>query len=284
MAVEHLGGVGVGVTRAQFFRADDGKIYVVKLQNNRLGAKVLVSEYLAARVGEILGLCFPPGGIIEIGEDLLAANPALIEAGACAGRHFASQYLDNALYAGRDNLGKAANVAEMAGVVLFDHIFLNADRGANRKNLLLRRENGAYRIYAIDNSHLFRSGKWTAESLQKQISRIKIYYQRSYGVLLKQFLGPDDFRPYVEKVKNIGDERIEELIGEIPVEWLPEQTDRQILARFVKKRRDLAEYIWQRLCNHIPVERGGRRREFHRIIRLTGKNRTGLPVPQRSRG
>ena len=274
IAVEHLGGVNVGVTQSQFMRADDGKIYVVKLQNNRLGLKVLVSEFVAARLGEMMGLRFPPDGVIEIRETLLADNPALWEAGACPGRHFASQYLDNACYAGQDNLEKADNIAEMAGILLFDHMFLNADRGANRKNLLLRQEeDGRYKIYAIDNSHLFRTGKWTAESLLKQLKKIKVYYQRSFGTLLRKCIKPPDFLPYLERVKKISDEQIEELVQSIPEEWLPDDSEREVLAQFVKIRRDLAEQIWNRLCSHIPPERGGRRKEYPRSIHLTSKKR-----------
>ncbi|HWQ62155.1 MAG TPA: HipA family kinase, partial [Negativicutes bacterium] len=64
-ALEHLGATARGVTSPQLFRADDGRVYVVKLQNNRLGPKVLANELIAARLGVALGLCFPPGGVIK---------------------------------------------------------------------------------------------------------------------------------------------------------------------------------------------------------------------------
>lgn len=269
IAVEHLGSVGVGVTRAQFFRADDGNVYVVKLQNNQLGLKVLVSELLAARLGEMLGLCFPPGGVIEVGEQLVARTPALGEAGVSPGRHFASRCLSNVRYAGRDDMHLAENIAEMAGVVLFDHLFLNADRGGNRKNLLLRREeDGGQKMYAIDNSHLFRSGRWTAASLRKYENRIKIFHQRSFGVLLGKHLSPQDFLPFLERVSRLSDQQIGDIVDAIPQEWLPDAEDRQVLVQVVKTRRDLAERIWEHLCRRIPEERGGKQRPHPRMIRL----------------
>lgn len=70
-AVEYLGSVGVGVTVPRVFRADDGNIYVVKLQSNPMGAKVLVNEYIACWFGERMELCFPPSDLIQIEEQVL---------------------------------------------------------------------------------------------------------------------------------------------------------------------------------------------------------------------
>ena len=45
-AVEYLGSVGLGVTVPRVFRADDGNIYVVKLQNNPMGTKAVSYTHL----------------------------------------------------------------------------------------------------------------------------------------------------------------------------------------------------------------------------------------------
>lgn len=268
-AEEYLGQVGVGVTTPRFFRATDGNLYVVKLQNNRLGPMVLASEFLAAKMGEYMGLCFPASDVIAIGEELLERRPELAAAGIIPGRHFASQYLDNVEYLGKDNLDKAVNMADMAGVMLFDHMFHNADRSSNKKNLLLRQEGEAFKIYAIDNSHLFRSGRWTINSLEKLRMSKKVYYPRAFGLMLKDRLFAHDFRPFLEKVREISDEAIDGIVGGIPTEWLPDGEQRQALPGFIRTRRDMAEEIWEHLCRHIPKAHGGRRREYSRIIDLT---------------
>lgn len=259
-AVEHIGKVGVGVTAPQFFRADDGNIYVVKLQNNRLGAKVLVSEFLAAKLGEIMQLCFPLSDIILLDESTLQNSQPLVELGAISGRHFASRYLDNTVYLSKKNLEKATNTAEMAGIILFDHLFHNSDRANNRKNLLLRLEGNDNKIYAIDNSHLFKSGRWTLESVNYLAGQLKVYYQYSFGLLLKDRLSSQDFLPYLEKVTSLTDEQIVSLVSAIPAEWLPEGPVQETLVRFIRMRRDMAEEIWDKLCKYIPKARGGRRR------------------------
>ncbi len=267
IAAEYLGNVGVGVTAPQFFRADDGNIYIVKLQSNKLGLKVLVSEFLAARLGEFMGICFPPSDIIRIDEEMLQKDPLLIVLGVKAGRHFASQYMAGAEYVNKHNLSKAVNVGEMAGVMLFDHMFHNADRTYNRKNLIMRQEEAGYKIYAIDNSHLFRSGRWTIDSLKYLYDKLRVYYGQSFGTLLQECLTPQDFRPYLDKVANLTNEHIDNIVQEIPAEWLTDELERRELPHFIKKRRDMAEEVWNKLCNNIPKEHGGRRGLFGRVIR-----------------
>lgn len=251
VAREYLGSVGVGITGPQFFRANDGEVYVVKLKNNQLSSKVLASELFAARFGTLMNLCFPASQIIEINEETLQRNRKLTALFQNQGKHFASHYLPHSSYVGMHNLRKAANIREMAGVLLFDHMFHNADRAHNRKNLLIRKENSEYKLYAIDNSHLFRSGRWTIDGLNKLSTKIQVYYQHSYGVLLHRFLSCEDFIPYIESVKNIKEETVDAIFAEIPSEWLPQEPEKQALSSTVKLRCTLVEKISEELCRYI---------------------------------
>jgi len=252
MALNYLGPVGRGVTSPQLFRATDGKVYVVKLQNNRLGPKVLANELLGARFGEFLGLCFPPGDVIKIDEQVLRNSRRSLPASVKPGRHFACQYLSNTRYLSPFNLYKAINREEMAGVMLFDHLFHNFDRTLNWRNLLLRREARSYRIYAIDNSHLFRRGRWTQESLAKLAPKIKINRIRTYGTLLKRCLRPEFFDSYLAKIQQLSDASLQAMVEEIPAEWLPHASDREALHQFLITRRDMAGDIVTCLCALIP--------------------------------
>lgn len=257
-AVKHFGEVGIGVTAPQLFRADDRKIYVVKLQSHQIGSKVLANEFIAAKIGKIMGLCFPFSDVIEITEQTINQSPHLTKLGIIPGRHFASQFLNHTVYLRKNNVKKAVNVLEMAGVILFDHMFHNPDRNNNTKNILLRKENTGFRIYAIDNSHLVRSSKWTLKTINTLSEAIFTYYRQSYGLLLNNYLCPQDFLPYIEKVANISDKDIENLVQEIPGEWLPDSEERQALQEFIIIRKGMVEKIWDVLCNHIPKSRGGR--------------------------
>lgn len=240
-AKKYLGSVGIGATSPQLFRADDGNMYVVKLQNNRLGAKVLVNEYVACWFGRHMGLCFPPGDLIEIDGKM----------------HFASQYLHKNRYVSKYDLQKAVNKSAMAGVILFDHLFHNIDRAKNRRNLLVCQEGGKDIIYAIDNSHLFVRGRWSIQSLEKLSPQIRVNRRRAYGWLLTHFLIREDFIPYVTKIKSLTDKELALLAASIPKEWLPLPKEREALFQYMVTRRNMVDDIMTALYQSIPNIDGG---------------------------
>lgn len=251
-AVEYLGPAAAGATSPQLFRGDDGRVYVVKLQNNRLGPKVLANEFLGGRLGMSLGLCFPPNGVIRLEERMLRRS-RLVK--VPAGRHYACQYFSSTIFVNSRNLARAANIKEMAGVMLFDNLVQNVDRTLNRRNLLLRREDKGFRIYAIDNSHLFRRAKWTEEMLGRLGERMEINRHGVYGSLLKYWLQPADFLPYLARLGEWTDEFLADTVAAIPEEWLPHAGERQAAVKYLITRRDMAERVMTCLTALIPAQR-----------------------------
>ena len=251
-AVEHIGGVGIGVTSPQLFRADDGQVYVVKLQRNRLGTKILANELLAVKIGERLKLCFPASGVIELSQETINSYPRLAKAGVMPGRQFACRYLSHTMYVDRGKLAKAVNKEQLAGVMLFDHLLHNIDRTWNRKNLLIRHEQDGPKVYAIDNSHLFLRGRWTADSLKDLAGRMKVNSRRSYGVLLKYYLRPEHFASYAQAMLAISNEDVADIVFGIPEEWLPSHEERAALIEHIIIRRELVPDICRMLTALIP--------------------------------
>lgn len=231
-----MGPIGRGATRPQLFRCQDGEVYVVKTRNNKLGSKVLVNEYLATRLGELLELCFPPGGIVTVPPALVQAERCLRCLGIAAGPHFGCRYLRGGMYVGRAAVERAGNKKQMAGVILLDHFLHNYDRTNSRCNLLIRREKDGYRLYGIDNSHAFRRGRWDVALLRALVSEVRVNRCRAYGVLMKH-LAATDYAPYATLLENMSDAFITALVEEIPVEWLPEAEERQALAWYLRERR-----------------------------------------------
>ena len=255
---EYLGEVGVGATSPLFFRADDGHIYIVKVMSNPLGGKVLSNEYIASCIGRILGLPFPRSDCFYITDEWLFKHPYLIEAGIGSGVHFASRYLTDAKYVTTDSLPAIVNRKEVAGMILFDHLFHNADRAHNRKNMLLSKvATDTYMLYGIDHSHLFRSGRWTACSLHDWEYRIRIYDQNLYGIFLSNWIYANDFLPYIYAVEELHTDVIKNIIRSIPHEWLPDVSERKALFRFIKTRFDLVNDIYRKICKYIPIAYGG---------------------------
>jgi hypothetical protein len=252
-AVAYFGSMKIGVTSPQLFRGTDQQLYVVKLLGNKVGPKALANEFLAAELGSQLKLCFPVSGIISIDEVLLKRSRRLRKAGIVAGPHFACKFISNAFYADRVSLSRVVNKSEMAGVMLFDHLVHNVDRTVNRKNIIIRREATGYHMYAIDHSHLFKRGRWTVEQLSDLANDLSVNTRRTYGLLLKHFLKPEDFIPYARAIREWSDEYLAQTVAAIPEQWLAEQTERQALLQHLIHRRDLIDQITARLIGLIPA-------------------------------
>lgn len=252
-AVAYLGPMKLGATSPQLFRGSDKQLYVVKLLGNKVGPKALANEFLAAQLGARLGLCFPASGIISIDGELLKTNRRLKKAGVVAGPHFACQYVSHAFYVDRTTLSRVMNKTEMAGVMLFDHMVHNVDRTVNRKNIIIKREPTGYHMYAIDHSHLFKRGRWTVAHLTALENDLAVNTRRTYGLLLKHFLKPDDFIKYARAIGDLSDEYLAQTVAAIPEQWLADPIDRQALLSHLICRRNLIDQITARIIELIPA-------------------------------
>jgi hypothetical protein len=96
-AVQHIRRMRGG-SQAHLLRASDGQFYVTKFQNNPQHVRVLASEYLATRLGILLGLPMPEVRIIDVSDWLIANSPELCVETAghstpcTSGLQFASRY------------------------------------------------------------------------------------------------------------------------------------------------------------------------------------------------
>lgn len=253
-AKEYLRPIGIGVTKPHLIRADDNKLYVVKLKNNKLGIKVLINEFLAGRLGDRLDLCFPKSDVMMLTDDFIKKSRRLRHLKVKAGLHFASEYLQRSRFLQRSDLSVAENKHEFAGVILFDHVMQNEDRTLNSRNMLVRRENRTYKMYAIDNSHLFGSGRWRNERLLDLVNVVHMNKRRAYGSLIRHYLCADDFAQYVKRFSEITPEEIYQLVNEIPTEWLDDEETRQLIKEFLVNRFVMVDEIAAHLVELIPDE------------------------------
>ena len=139
--------------------------------------------------------------------------------------------------------------------MLLDQLLHNADRTHNRKNMLIRKEADGHRIYAIDHSHLFRRGRWTPELLKQLACDVTVSTRRVYGLLLKYYLRPCDFRCYQEAIKSWQDEELAEIVSQIPAVWLPDTDERQALIEHLQVRRSMVDDVLAAITAYIPVSR-----------------------------
>ena len=74
-----------GGAQSQLMLGADGKLWVVKFQNNPQHLRVLANELIATRLAEAVGLTVPASDVVEVTEWLVANTPEMCDrAGARA--------------------------------------------------------------------------------------------------------------------------------------------------------------------------------------------------------
>ena len=243
-----LGAVGVGVTSPRLMVGEDGHRYVVKLTRNKVGPKVLASEWLGFRLAKRIGLCVPHGEMVCIPSVLVKRSKYLRKMRADEGVHFGSRYLTGCEYVGRRVMRLAVNKDEVVGTMLFDHLFYNDDRTLNRKNFLARWDGRGWRIYAIDHSHLFGSGRWTEGSLLRRGESETVNARRAFGWLLRHYPMRETLSLYARRILSVTDDEVAEMIAEIPPAWL-DTAERDVVMRFWQMRQRQAEEVAGRIAD-----------------------------------
>lgn len=87
-----------GGTQAHLIEADDGNCYVVKFVNNLQHRRVLINEWIAAQLMQIVGIPTPPAALIHVSPEFLSQNTHVyLQASngrvpVKAGVHFGSRY------------------------------------------------------------------------------------------------------------------------------------------------------------------------------------------------
>lgn len=251
------GKIGVGVTMPRLMEGSDGKLYVVKLMGNRVGAKALANEWLGWRLGKRLGLPVLRSEVARIAPRV-ATSPALRRMCQAGEVHFATRYLASSEYVGRHAMMYAVNKDEVVGAMLFDHLLYNEDRTLNRKNLLARRERCGARIYVIDHSHLLGSGRWQAQSILARSEDITVDRRLAYGWLLRHYITRERLEAHVARIRAVRAEEIEAILAEIPPAWLSD-ADKSAVAELWQRRQGLAGEVAERIASVADRDRRGER-------------------------
>src|SRR5579872_1382405 len=66
-----------GGAQSQLMLGSDGKLWVVKFQNNPQHLRVLANELIATRLAEAVGLTVPPCDVVEVTEWLVENSPVM---------------------------------------------------------------------------------------------------------------------------------------------------------------------------------------------------------------
>lgn len=210
-----------GSSASRLMRADDGFLYVVKLKQNPYGARILVNEYLAARLATALGLPVPESALIRIVDG--ATGDVSI--------HFGSRLLISRFglmphdWIPESVWSLVQNPKDLIGAFVFDTWAGNADE---RQVLFARRTGFApYRLFLIDNAHCFGGPTWRLNGLAPLCpTRLRFAYRcvSSWA----------DLEPWLSVIERLDPAAIQAAANGLPAEWL-NASDRTSLETMLKR-------------------------------------------------
>ena len=132
-----------GGAQSQLMLGADGKLWVVKFQNNPQGIRVLANELIATRLAAAVGLTVPVADVVEVTEWLVANTLDMqvdlgrgVKARCAAGLQFGSQFVGGLMpgqvvdYLPEGQLDEVRNHAEFAGMLCVDKWTGNWQRAA----------------------------------------------------------------------------------------------------------------------------------------------------------
>jgi hypothetical protein len=210
-----------GGSQPHLIRASDQRYYIIKVQNNPQGVRVLANEMFGTSLAKLLGLPAPEVAIIDVCGDFVRYSEDMViqlehgsqpcQAGLCCGSHFN----EHSFTFSPDFFvsGGLENASDILGMLVFDKWTSNCDR----RQLMFYRESPRelYRIMMIDQGDCFTRGKWT-------FNDDPIVGLGDCRKVYKRVSGLRDFEPWLYRLENqISLGILRELASKIPSEWHP---------------------------------------------------------------
>jgi hypothetical protein len=211
-----------GGAQGQLMLGADGRIYVVKFQNNPQHTRVLANELLATRLAAAVGLTVPECDLIEVSRWLVENTPELeIDMGQTRvrcrpGLQFGSRFAGGIMpgqvmdYLPEEQLLEVKNLAEFAGILALDKWTGNAN---GRQAVFTRRQRERrYKAVFIDFGYCFHAGEWRFEDAPLR----GVYYRNE---VYREIVGWESFEPWLTRLETLPEETIWESANEVPPEW-----------------------------------------------------------------
>ena len=238
-----------GGAQSQLMLGADGRLWVVKFQNNPQHLRVLANEMIATRLAEAAGLTVPATDVVEVTEWLIANTPGMhveLARGPAqrytAGLQFGSQFIGGLMpgqvvdYLPEQQLDEVRNVAEFAGMLALDKWTGNCN---GRQAVFDRRPRECkYRATFIDQGFCFNAGEWTFPDspLRGVYARNRVYA----GVT-----GWSSFEPWLSRIETMEAETLWDIADMVPPEWYGGDMTQieRLLEQMLRRRGRVRELI-----------------------------------------
>lgn len=242
---------------------DDGKEYVVKWHGtNKKRGKEVVNEYIIGKLAQLLSLPVIPFDLVYIPQEFIKETPELHSKkfNYSSGYQYGCIFIENCLVFEdvRQNPPTKTDVENrdmLAGIMVFDQWVNNTDRGT--MNVILEPlSDDTYYVHMIDHGRCFPGRyQWSAETLKENpvYNFHWPFYHWTYSLLHDH----DELRVFMEKIINLPNESIYEVINSIPAEWNVSTEDKNALYEFLLKQKsnlpDIVNSIIHYHSNHQEI-------------------------------
>jgi hypothetical protein len=238
-----------GGAQSQLMLGADGKLWVVKFQNNPQHLRVLANELIATRLAQAVGLTVPATDVVEVTEWLIANTAGMhIELAhrqsqrLHAGLQFGSQFVGGLMpgqvmdYLPEQQLDEVRNLAEFAGMLALDKWAGNCN---GRQAVYDRKpRERKYRATFIDQGFCFNAGEWTFPD-----SPLRGIYARNR--VYAAVTGWKSFEPWLSRIETMDATRLWEIAEVVPPEWYGGDTAviERLMQQMLSRRERVRELI-----------------------------------------
>ena len=238
-----------GGAQSQLMLGADGKLWVVKFQNNPQHVRVLANEYLATRMAEAIGLPVPDVAVIEVSDWLIENTEDLRHEFAgdsekvSSGLQFGSRYVVDPKegqaydYLPEMFFDRVRNLGDFLGMLCFDKWTCNA----NGRQAVYWKRNGRerkYNVTFVDQGYCFNAHEWTFPD-----APLRGVYARN--AVYEGVKGWESFEPWLTRIREMPMEKVWKAAEEMPPEWY-ECDDAglwRVIEELGRRREKVAELI-----------------------------------------
>ncbi|HZU33806.1 MAG TPA: HipA family kinase [Candidatus Angelobacter sp.] len=212
-----------GGSQSHLMRASDGNFYITKFQGNPQHTRVLANEFLASKLGLLLGLPMPEVVVIEVSDWLIGNSPDLYVENAghnmpcSSGLQLGSRYVVNPEkemvfdYLPESLMQKnIRNLQDFARVLVLDKWTGNADG----RQVIFSKSAKARKYSAtfIDQGYCFNAGEWNFPD-----SPLRGIYARN--CVYECVTGWESFEPVLSRAEQMDYNQLCSVACDLPEDW-----------------------------------------------------------------
>ena len=245
--VEVKNKLGNGCTVPYVVWCDDGNTYVVKFPGNPQEEKALVNEFIASRLCEYLNLPIMNYKLINVKEENYKEEMRQ-ELKPIIGTAFGTIYDDKLLtILNSEMVANSQNNYDAIKILIFDLLIGNYDR--NKGNLMIN--SVTKKLVMIDHTHIFGLGtiwdEYQLPRLTKLEFDISYLHEFNYMNIINSLkydeLFYDELNKFIQNVKNIKREYVDNIMNDIPKDWKITEKEKELLLEYIMYRFNKVDEI-----------------------------------------